>query len=782
MHVRVDRDAIVSVPFAAIRAKAPGWKVEDLRVFHGAEDVATIPDVPDALRFLARTRGRPSTFEIRPDERGPVRLTGGKYVEDGHASVEEYAFDADVLFGEVPSWEASVYAGPIPTWFLSAILPGQSADVPIDVPAPGPGDAQTMIRVEVFPTHSGKVTLAARVGDADFGQVTAQRAPSSAGPKLVFDFQGKGLRAGKSIVHLTDLTAEMPPAPNDDVSGDRGVVFVDTVIVRGPTGAHAPPWPAIQWGEIGREPLPLIEVGATALSTVPAPAVDLAGVEEVIVATSALAPGARRLAEHRTKTGVRAVVVEARDVWELSGAGTASPHALAAFVAEAAKAGARFVLLCGDADRDRGDRAAFESIPTAYARTKYNGATASDRLLAVPEGKTSGGPAIGRLPFREAKDLDAYVDRVIRYETSPPADPTRRLLRFVTSEGRFGALIDSIIEGRFVSLVADEKNIPYDYDVEVTFASVKSAFCWPPPEFNDKVIGSMNEGALFYTYVGHGHAGGFDWLVGEGGKRFPILRSQDAPRVAVKGTPPALFVIACTTAIFDLPDRDGVGETLLKRPDGPVAYWGATRICHPIWNSLVGTQLASGLFSSPPRRLGEVVSQATDVAADGPVDAVTSMAAMAFGLAGELSRLRVEGSQMYEFLGDPALKIAYPASDLQVVAEAKAGEGIAVTVTGPFPDGAVVHASLETRRNVSLYPTPPPQNTTDASSLDVMRTNHRLANEKSVWRSEAKAAGGRVVFATKVVPEAKHGTTLFAKAWVVAGQDVHVGNAAVPVK
>ena len=35
-----------------------------------------------------------------------------------------------------------------------------------------------------------------------------------------------------------------------------------------------------------------------------------------------------------------------------------------------------------------------------------------------------------------------------------------------------------------------------------------------------------------------------------------------------------------------------IGETLLASPGGPIGYWGATRICHPAANTLLGRAIA----------------------------------------------------------------------------------------------------------------------------------------------------------------------------------------------
>ncbi len=435
----------------------------------------------------------------------------------------------------------------------------------------------------------------------------------------------------------------------------------------------------------------------------------------------------------------------------------------------------RFVLLCGDATRDRTDLIDEETIPTAYVRTVYNGATPSDRWLALPsDDAKTGALAIGRLPFRDPKEMDAYVDRVIRAETTPPADASRRTLRFVTSEGRFGPVVDNALESLFTKVVAD--NISPAYDVEVTFANPRSSYCWPPSRFHQHVISSLNEGCLFYTYVGHGFAQGFDALqVGE--SRYPILRSSDVPQVSVTGTPPAMFVIACTTATFDAPNEVGVGERLLARPNGPLAYWGATRICHPLWNSLVGRQIAIDAFEKPDLRLGELVNAAVDQvvkpdpARKDPMRGMIELVARGM-LAGTVGadRLYLEGSWMYVLLGDPALKLPRPKEDLSPTA-ARTATGVSVKVAASLPDGTEVEMSVEVPRNVIVRRETKAGGTAD----EQMVARHDNANDKALARARGTMKGGIVTFEASI-PEGWRTRALVVKANAVAGGDVHVGG------
>jgi hypothetical protein len=698
--------------------------------------------------------------------------------------VERFLRNDDLVFGPVAAAKQEIYDHAGPHFFLAKIPQGGSAPIETDLPTDGlADDARVTIRVSLAPTHDGLVQLAAAWGEKSFRPVAAV---AKTGLSTVsFACDGRDVpRKGQPLV-LTDATTSIPPTTPDDTSDDRGAIWIDSVEIRAPIDAKA--------GVVRAEVEPDVWARVDVIDLVgimkphaaaPDPVAAAKGADEVILTTTATAAGAARLAAHRNATGVRTVALPFADVVDRLGYGTCDPEIVGRYLSELAAIGTtpRFLLLAGDAMRDVVDDPA-TSIPTAYARTMYNGATASDRVL-VRAGLAAGvkPPSVGRLPFRDAATMDAYVDRVIAYETKPPADATRRLLRFVTSEGRFGPIIDTLLQNLFENVVSEE--IPPAYDVEVTFASANSAYCWPPSRFHEKVIGGLNEGALFYTYVGHGWAEGFDSLR-VGNARYPILRSRDVPQVNVTGTPPAMFVVACTTATFDDPDQTGVGELLLARPHGPLAYWGATRVCHPAWNSFIGRQIAMTIFKDPNRRIGEVLDAAVAaVLTPDPEDKgrkVIEMGARTLTPGSvPLERILEEGSWMYALLGDPAVRIALPKDDLVVTTALEEVTGgtdqpVTVTVKGPFPDGTRVQTSIEVPRNVRIGR----EMEKGLSSDDAMRARHASSNDKALVRGEAVAKGG-VAGVTLLVPGKWVARALLAKAWCVAGDDVHQGAVSIP--
>ena len=294
------------------------------------------------------------------------------------------------------------------------------------------------------------------------------------------------------------------------------------------------------------------------------------------------------------------------------------------------------------------------------------------------------------------------------------------------------------------------------------------------------MLADLDAGSLFFTYVGHGWWNGFDDLRVDG-RRYPILKTEHAGKVAVAGTPPAMFVIACTTALFDDPAIVSVGEALLARPRGPLAYWGATRVCHPAWNSLIGRQVAIEMFKDPARRLGEILGAAVAVAS-GPPPAGDALrftiergaALLMQGAKVDVERLKKEGAAMYNLLGDPALRLPFPAEDLAVEAT-RTPTGASVRVKGPFPDGTEVLAAVEVPRTQVLSEAADPS----LSPEEAMRRRHARSNDKAVARGTARAQGGVATFAFDV-PEAQRAGPLFAKAHAVFGGDVHQGASPLP--
>lgn len=804
-----------------------------VEVRRAGRTVPTRTDGEDLVVLVDRPAGPHSraglyTLHRRAGEAPSAPLqTGAAPAAPGRARALA-TLDADRFHGDLAAGPAAVY-GPadVPTWFLAPLDTLQTATLEADglrLPAVGPG----ALTVRVYATHAGPVRLRAVLDTTGLG--TAEVAHAVGGATLTFEVPAAALREARKL-EIVDESPPLSPPARDDVTATYGRLWIDRVDVDADVEAVAPRGaaPAVLLARPGLvvPPAPEGTAGHAALVRAdgavgaafawpappgtrladalppgsrlllfagerPAPALQAAptygdpvaacrGAAHVIVATPPLLPAAERLAAHRTAQGLSSVVVPSGAVWWVFGHGEASPAALRTFLVrlmEAPDSALRYVVLAGDATYDRVDLSDIATIPTAMARTKYNGATSSDRLYGRPtDGSDVGGVSVGRLPFRDPARLDAFVERLIRYETAPGPAPTRRLLRFITSEGRFGALIDGMLEMAFRQVIARE--IPAAYDLEVTYANPRSVYLWPPRRFADKVVADLSEGALFLTYVGHGYEKGFDQLR-VGRQRFPILGLEDVERVAVRGTPPVVLVLACTTAMFDGLRGPGVDEALLARPAGPIACWGASRICHPAANTLLGIEMATSLGQARPgTRLGDLLDSARDRAVAGTGSGQLVRAAMSIlatqGYDLDPDRLALEASWMYTLLGDPATRLAVPAADVDVQVRAREDGTLEVFVQAPAADGARVQvARMRSRDTVPTVERIEGDLTAEENAAALI-ARHRAVNDLSLERVEGVLAGRRATLHLKGPAQAGE----VIQVVVTDAADVHHG--AVPV-
>ena len=310
----------------------------------------------DELAFpILGTRGLKTTLRVEPDMEVAQDASipdPAVLVDDDATAVERFLWDDDLVFGDVAAALPEVYDRKVPHWFLARLEKGKIVDLPVALPAPGPVEEGTVtIAVDIAPTHEGLVRLRAVWGDTDLGPTIAVR--TDTGARATWHVPAKSVPPPGPPLRVFDWTEELPPTPLQDVSDDRGVVWIDSVTVSAPMKPH--PGLRIQDGEKVRTRLTLLQpIGEpTAARTVDALAA-AKNAEMVVLATKALLGSARRLAEHRTKGGLAAVVVPITDVFDGFSRGHGDPSAIKDYLDLLRRTGPlRFVLLCGDANQMR---------------------------------------------------------------------------------------------------------------------------------------------------------------------------------------------------------------------------------------------------------------------------------------------------------------------------------------------------------------------------------------------------------------------------------------------
>ena len=342
----------------------------------------------------------------------------------------------DLYFGPVAGARVPVYAAKTPNWYLATVPLGGTITLQLAPAGAASGHDQTLA-VTFAGTHVGEATLRAVWGGHDLGVRTGPAAAGADGMTTLHWQVPAGQVPSKiATLSLRDETLSMPTAHARDVTDDRGRIWIDRVGLYGTTkviadqllrvydlhlpdgstsihGAHVTaaaeplalvldadgrqldcrllqlPEPANTWQLSFPRDVPPgsklylqgkpYEPKSVDAAQVADPLAGTLQASHVILATPALLGAARRLADHRTRTGTPSVVVDVTHVYEHDGHGLSTPSAIRLFLERRRRAARavplRYVLLVGDAVHDRGDMARVPTIPTPMARTMFNGAT-----------------------------------------------------------------------------------------------------------------------------------------------------------------------------------------------------------------------------------------------------------------------------------------------------------------------------------------------------------------------------------------------------------------------
>ncbi|MBI3856385.1 MAG: hypothetical protein HY293_11920 [Planctomycetes bacterium] len=459
----------------------------------------------------------------------------------------------------------------------------------------------------------------------------------------------------------------------------------------------------------------------------------------LVVAPPAFADSLDPLLDLRSKT-FKVAVARTDDIQAKFGPGPEGVEKLVKRV------GPAFLLLAGDAD----------TVPTFVLKGGY----VSDRFASDPDLATDYpyGAVTGRFPADTVAELEAMAAKTVEYETRLAGGRWQKRISFVTGEANFGTVIDEILERQFNSVVTGK--IPMAYDVETAFAKPSSKYCFYPPKFAANALRMLNEGSLFFAYVGHGYRDGFDDVRYKDDVH-PILEKKDAKKIEVRDGLPIMVVIACSTGEFDSA-VDCIGEELFKRRRGPVAFIVGSRITQPYGNGLLGHKLVEQVFAKRAATIGEALWQAKAAVIDKDDSALRLQAdTIASTIQGpaSLEPMRRDVVRHYNLFGDPALRIRRPAEDIELTPRGFPGPGRTFFVTGRSKDGPV-DVTFECARDRFCHPTDLEGEDAEAQ----IGRRYANANNKVIVRSPTAAAEGRFEIEVELPENLKPGK-YFLKAY-----------------
>lgn len=447
------------------------------------------------------------------------------------------------------------------------------------------------------------------------------------------------------------------------------------------------------------------------------------------------------------------------------------------------------IVIVGDADpaMEKDPKVRARSTPIHLAEAKVNihwgpeRDIPTDNWYADLDDDNLPDVAIGRLPVDSPEELKLVIGKIFAHEKETDLGAWRRRVNFVAGMGGFSPLADSVLESSAKQMITN--GIPAGYDVSMTYGSWRSAYCPDPRLFHDATLARLNEGSLFWVYIGHGSRHKLD-EVKVPGARHHIFSNEDVPKLAcAHGAPVAVF-LACYTCAVDDP-RDSLGEELLRREGGPVAVLGGTRVTMPYAMSVMATELLQECFVEHRETLGAAVLHAKRAMIESPRNdpdsrAIDTMARTLNTKSTDLKAERAENVLLFNLLGDPLLRLRYPQeATVQTLAEADAGSVIEVTGTSPIDGPCVVDLSVRRDRSTSRPPVRARYQNAD-SALDVYQEVYRKANDRHWVTVPAEVRDGR--YSVKIeIPSAAHGACC-VRTFVTGKEGVALGAQEIEIR
>ena len=344
----------------------------------------------------------------------------------------------------------------------------------------------------------------------------------------------------------------------------------------------------------------------------------------VVLAGAGLHDAAQRLADYRASQGLDSMVVDLDEVTDEFAFGLPDPHAIPAFLAytrSAWRTAPRYLVLAGAGTVDYRDLLGFggNPLPPLFISTDDGIFPSDGRLgdLVADDGLPE--LAVGRIPAHTAAELNAYVDKIIAYETGPDggwvgsaialADAPDRGANFVTGSEQVAGYLSGY-------------NVDRIYLGSTTIEDARS-----------RLLHDLAAGASIVDYNGHG---GLDRLASGG-----LLASSDVASLGNGARLPVLTAMTCTVNRFAVPGFSSLGELLVNQAaGGAVAVWAPSGLSIHFEADLLAQRFYRHLGDTDGARLGDMVLRALqDFQTQGGSKAML---------------------QIYNLLGDPALRLRRP--------------------------------------------------------------------------------------------------------------------------
>jgi hypothetical protein len=483
-----------------------------------------------------------------------------------------------------------------------------------------------------------------------------------------------------------------------------------------------------------------------------------AATDYLVLTPDSLHPVAKAFASYRSGRGYSVQITKLSEIYKPQSPAKTRPAKIQSYIrgvhSKADKSKAFYVLLIGDVMSAKQDPLSMDRLPCFFVADnskqtasvgRKDGTISTDNFYALMDQKDEiPDIAIGRIAVKTVVEGLAVLTKLKDYENNKKNGPWRRRMTFFASEGGFG-VGDRLLEWLFTRM-ADEY-IPYDFDLNMTYANPSSPYVYLPDLFSDKVIQRANEGSLILNYIGHGHDQVLD-TVRWGGKRYPILTYKDLDRIQVQGRYPIFFVVACFTGRYDRRnDSDCIAEKLLKNPNGPSAILASSRISHPYSNAVFQKDFIDQVCRKRVATIGEALRGAKRGLCKNFDRQRRQLELLSVLIVPKKERIELARTHcaMYNLFGDPAMEIQTP-EKLALAFKKSTTSGPSLIVKLPAGATGKAIVTVESERSTLLRPVQKslPKDITNADARSAVKTSYRNANNKVVRRWTVDVKNGQL--------------------------------------
>ncbi|MCI0595425.1 MAG: type IX secretion system sortase PorU [candidate division Zixibacteria bacterium] len=403
--------------------------------------------------------------------------------------------------------------------------------------------------------------------------------------------------------------------------------------------------------------------------------------EFIIIAPAAFRSALSSYAAHRAAhSGVVVQQVDVEQIYNNFAGGLPDPVAIRDFLKFARENWSdpkpRFVLLAGDATYDFRNllgTATINFVPPFIVDQAFDSSSNSDEGFLY-----FGNPGIldsadqfldmtiARWPVKNVSELQVIADKIRGYEASPEYGGWRNRVTLVADDEFAGS---SQTQGFHTAQTEemDGQHLPPQFDRNKIYL-----FDYPfdglrhKPEAEEAIVKAWNEGHLLIDYVGHGNPS--VWA-----HERVFKREEGVPRLVNGARLPLVYAASCEINTFVEPLADGMGEDLMKNPNGgAVAVIAAVRLVFAGANTDLNYKVFDLLFASDSLSIGEafylakLLRQYTGFSVPHPIS----------------------NDRRYVLFGDPAMHLARPTYNVRlIVPDSLSALGVAA-VSGEVTDAA----------------------------------------------------------------------------------------------